>query len=48
MLSSLMLAPMLVITLPPAVLLFLLVERPCSLAQDKTKALMLPGVPRSR
>lgn len=45
----LMLAPMLVITLPPAALLFLLVERPCSLAPLRVKAAApaLSGAPSS-
>jgi peptidoglycan/LPS O-acetylase OafA/YrhL len=41
----LMLTPMLAVTLPPAVLLFLLVERPCSLAPIRAATPALSGTP---
>lgn len=41
----LMLVPMLGVTLPPAVLLFLLVERPCSLAPIRAATPALSGAP---
>ncbi|OBV38164.1 acyltransferase family protein [Janthinobacterium psychrotolerans] len=43
-----MLAPMLAATLPPAVLLYLLVERPCSLAPAPANACVLPAAHGAR